>query len=96
MAGLTAAKKKRLYYLDGPVLYGERARNSEVWQFSPYEFVTHWHPALTSFPQSLHDADRLEHHVKSTTLGHQKLRMQEMHNEAAAREPGVDYVIKEV
>ena len=77
------------------VLYGERPLDSEVWLLSPYEFVTHWEPALTSFPQSLADADDERHHVVLTPHGRHQLCMQAEHNETAALEPGIDYVIKE-
>ena len=75
--GRTHRRKKKLYFRNVSVLYGERARHPEEWHLSPYEFVTHWQPVLTSFPQSLADADNAEHHVLLTSLGRQKLFMQE-------------------
>ena len=73
MDGRTHRRRKKLYFRNVSVLYGERPRDSEVWQLSPYEFVTHWEPKLVSFPQSLADAENPDHHVKLMQLGYLKL-----------------------
>ena len=93
--GRANQRKKTLYFRNVSVLYGERPQDSEVWLLSPYEFVTHWQPALASFPQSLADADDERHHVILTERGKEKLLMQGKHKESATLEPGDDYVVKE-
>ena len=72
--GRAHKKKKKLYFRNVSVLYGERPQNSEVWQLSPYEFVTYWEPQLVSYPQSLEDVENPCHHVKMTHSGMQKLQ----------------------
>ena len=48
--GRAHRRRKKLHFRDVSVLYGERLRDSEVWQLSPYEFVTHWEPKFVFIP----------------------------------------------
>ena len=59
-------RRRKITTRDVAVLYGQRPNNADLWHLSPYEFVMHWEVQLLSYPTSLEDVNRRDHHVDMT------------------------------
>ena len=85
-------RRRKITTRDTALLYGQRPNNSEVWHFSPYEFVMYWSVQLLSYPRSLADLRLHDHHADLTDAGMQRLSSKLPWEELI---PGVDYAVKE-
>ena len=65
----------------------------EEWYLSPYEFTSEWEVVMSSYPQSLSDADNPTHHAELTPDGKAKLR--DHPRRAPDLRPRIDYVVKD-
>ena len=48
-------KKKKVTFRDVAMLYAYRPSHPEMFEMSPYEFVTHWEVKLLKYPLTLHE-----------------------------------------